>query len=250
MGDRPVALVTGGAKRVGRATSLTLARAGFDLVVTYRSSEDEARSLAQEADAVGAACEFVRLSLGDLDDVEQTGAGLARRLDRLDAIVHNASSYSPSPIDEVTPGEALAHYTVNALAPLLLTKATHGLLRESPRPGGGAVVAMCDIHSMGRPRSGFSAYSMSKAALIEMVRTLARELAPDVRVNGIAPGVVAWPEQGHESDDESQRAYLERVPLARAGTPGDASEAVRWLIMDARYCTGQIIRIDGGRFLA
>jgi pteridine reductase len=108
---------------------------------------------------------------------------------------------------------------------------------------------MADIHAMGLPRSGFSAYAMSKAALVELIRSLARELAPRVRVNGVAPGVVAWPEEGYEADEEAQRAYLKRVALERAGTPEDAAAAVAWLALDATYVTGQVIRLDGGRSL-
>jgi pteridine reductase len=109
---------------------------------------------------------------------------------------------------------------------------------------------MCDIHAMGRPRKGFAPYSMSKAALAEMVRSLARELAPEVRVTGVAPGVVAWPEEGFESDPAAQAAYLRRVPLGRSGTPQEAAEAVRWLAMDATYVTGLVLPLDGGRRLA
>jgi pteridine reductase len=109
---------------------------------------------------------------------------------------------------------------------------------------------MVDMHALGRPRMGMSAYAMSKAALVEMVRSLARELAPAVRVNGVAPGVVAWPESGYEADRAMQQRYLERVPMKRAGTPEDAAGAVRWLALEAPYVTGEIIRVDGGRWLA
>ena len=248
--DRPVAMVTGGARRVGRVTALTLARSGFDLIVTYKSSERDAESLAAEIGSLGGTCETVRLALDDPSGVERSGETLASRLERLDALVHNASVYGPTPLDELTVESARRHHDVNALAPLMLTKALRPLLDGSPRPGGGSVVAMLDIHAMGRPRSGFSAYTMSKSALHEMVRSLARELAPAIRVNGVAPGVVAWPETGYESDRGSQAQYLTRVPLGRSGTPEDAAEAVRWLVMDATYCTGQIIRVDGGRSLA
>jgi pteridine reductase len=123
------------------------------------------------------------------------------------------------------------------------------LFERSLLPGGAAVVAMCDIHAMGRPRRDFAAYSMSKAALEEMVRSLARDLAPSVRVNGVAPGVVAWPDSGIESESAEQSRYLRRVPLARAGEPEDAAKAVVWLALDATYITGDIIRVDGGRWL-
>jgi pteridine reductase len=136
---------------------------------------------------------------------------------------------------------------VNAVAPLLLTRGVVALLRESPLAGGGSVVCLCDIHAMGHPRKGFSAYAMSKAALAEMVRGLALELAPRVRVNGIAPGVVAFPESGYESDAAMQERYLKRVPLGRSGTPEDAAGAVTWLALEAAYVTGEIVRVDGGR---
>lgn len=247
MADRPLALVTGGAKRVGAATARALAGAGCDLIVTYRGSAKEAEDLAYSLDA---GVRLVKLDLGDLDQVERIGAELAGSIKRLDVLVHNASNYFPTPLAETDPARAQNLYNVNALGPLLLTKHLAHALAASDRPGGGSIVCMADIHSMGRPRSGFAAYSMAKAALVEMVHSLARELAPAVRVNGVAPGVVKWPDEGYESDSEAQQAYLGRVPLKRSGTPEDAAEAVRWLALDAAYTTGQIVRVDGGRYLA
>jgi pteridine reductase len=174
---------------------------------------------------------------------------LAWDLPRCDVLVHNASVYGPTPLEMMSAETAQLFWKVNTLAPLLLTKLLAGRLAESTLPGGGAVVAMADIHAAGRPRRGFAAYSMSKAALVEMVQTLARELAPKVRVNAVAPGVVAWPEDGKESEADKQ-AYLKRVPLERAGTPEEAAEAVRWLALEAHYTTGQVVRVDGGRFLS
>lgn len=253
-GDRPVAFVTGGAKRVGRAICSALGRAGCDVVFTFRGSADEAATLTRELKGVGAGAEAMALELGDLSEVERFGARLAREARRLDVLVHNASVYSATPIsgagaNAIGPEEFLTPMRINAAAPLLLTTALAGRLAESPQPGGGAVVAMCDIHAMGRPRPGFAAYAMSKAALVEMVYSLARELAPRVRVNGVAPGVVAFAEQGQDADPEMRRKYLSRVPLERSGTPEDAAEAVRWLALEARYTTGQVIRVDGGRWL-
>ncbi|HBS29901.1 MAG TPA: pteridine reductase, partial [Phycisphaerales bacterium] len=189
------------------------------------------------------------LDLDDPDAVDAYARAGARDWPRLDILVHNASSYAPSPPDGPTAPDALGHYRVNALSPLLLSTALAPLLRASALPGGGAIVAMCDIHALGRPRPGFVAYEMSKAALGAMVSALARELAPRVRVNAVAPGVVAFPDSGADSDPAMQARYLSRVPLARAGTPEDAAEAVRWLALDARYTTGQIIRVDGGRWV-
>lgn len=248
--DRPVALVTGGARRVGLATAEALARRGFHVVVTFRTSRDEALGAVARFASLGGSGAAERLDLDDLDAVEAVGRGLARSLTRLDVLVHNASVYAPSPLDQTDAATLLRNYRANAAAPLLLTKHLAPLLARSPRPGGGAVVAMGDMHVLGRPRKDFAAYAMSKAALVEMVRSLARDLAPRVRVNAVAPGVVAFPETGYESDAAMQEAYVRRVPLQRSGTPEDAAEAVRWLAMDAHYVTGEVLRLDGGRWLA
>ncbi len=248
-GARPVALVTGGARRVGRATCLALAKAGCDIVLTYHASREEAMTLAEELRAMGVAAVTHEVNLLDLNAAEMFATFLADSLPRLDVLVHNASIYSPTPLHDLSMQEALQQFSINALTPLVLTARLAPLLRESERPGGGAVVAMVDILAMGKPRRDFAAYSMSKAALVELVRSSARELAPHVRVNGVAPGVVAWPESGDESSPEAQERYLRRVPLGRAGTPEEAAEAVRWLALDATYVTGEIIRVDGGRWI-
>jgi pteridine reductase len=249
-GARPVAIVTGGVRRVGLAIARALAASGLDLVLTYRSSADDAKAAAEELAALGAAVRLERIDLDDMDATESLASRLAAELPRADVLVHNASIYGPTPLSSLASDDLLRHYRINAAAPLLLSKRLAPRLSASDLPAGGAIVAMCDMHSMGRPRRDFSAYSMSKAALIEMVRTLARDLAPRVRVNGVAPGVVAFPESGYESDEEMQRRYVARVPLGRAGTPGDAAGVVRWLALEAGYTTGEIVRVDGGRWLA
>lgn len=249
---RPRALVTGGARRVGAAICRELARAGCDIALTYRESADEARTLADELRSLGVSCEAHRLDLSDPAACARWAADRAPSWGRLDVLVHNASMYTPGPLGEITEADALAHYRVNVLSPLLLTQTLAPLLTNSAElPGASpAVIALCDMHAMGRPRRNFAAYALSKAALVEMVRVLTRELAPKVRVNGVAPGVVAFPESGLESDPEMQRRYLARVPLGRSGTPEDAAGAVRWLALEARYVTGEIVRVDGGRWLA
>ena len=249
-GARPIALITGAAKRVGRATALALAGAGLDVVVTYRSSDADARAAkAQIEGDHGVTVSLERLDLDDPQGAERWAGALAARLPRLDVLVHNASNYFPTALDETTAERASALYRVNALSPLLITKHLAPLLARSDRPGGGSIVCMGDIHAMGRPRSGFAAYAMAKAAVIEMTRSLAVELAPAVRVNALAPGVVKWPDEGYESDEASQQRYLSRVPLARPGEPADAAEVVRWLALDAHYITGIIVPVDGGRTL-
>jgi pteridine reductase len=247
---RPVVVITGGARRVGLAIANTMARAGCDLILTYNTSEAEAEQAAAVLRGFGVEVILEQADLSDTIEVERLGRRIASAARRVDVLSHNASVYEPTPLREVTAEIALRQYTVNALAPLLLTKNLFPLLSRSTLPGGGSVVAMADMHAMGRPRTDFSAYSMSKAALIEMIRCLARDMAPKVRVNGIAPGVVAFPESGHESTPELQAKYLSRVPLGRSGTPGDAAEVVRWLALEAHYITGEVVRVDGGRWLA
>jgi pteridine reductase len=247
---KPVAVITGAAKRVGLAIATVFAKAGFDLVVTYRSSREHAHESAAELRKLGANVRLEQLDLDRLGDVIERGLRLAKELRRVDVLVHNASVYTPTPLKDLVPEDVLTHLRINAAAPLLLSKHLAVRLAESPLPAGGAIVAMCDMHAMGRPRKDLSAYLMSKAALIEMVRSLARELAPKVRVNGVAPGVVAFPERGAEADAEMQKQYLSRVPMQRSGTPEDAAEVVRWLALDAKYTTGEIVRVDGGRWLA
>lgn len=250
MTGRPLALITGGTRRVGLAIGRTLAAAGCDLVITYREKADEAQAAAAELQRYGATVRPFRLDLDDVAAVDKAGERLADEMRRLDVLVHNASIYQQTPLSTMSVEQVMSHLRVNAASPLVLTRRLAPMLTASTLPGGGAVVAMCDMHVLGRPRKDFAAYSMSKAALVEMVRVLARELAPHVRVNGVAPGVVAFPESGYESTPQMQEAYLKRVPMERSGTPEDAAEAVRWLALDARYTTGEVVRVDGGRWLA
>lgn len=250
--ERPVALVTGGAKRVGAAIATELARRGLDLVITYNTSATEADALAASLEREhGVRVSTLRCDLADPDAAAEACRSAAQDAGRLDVLVHNASAYFQTPLDDNLDWATVGRlYAINAASPLLITAALAPMLTASTLEGGGAVVAMADIHALGRPRTRFSAYSMSKAALAELVRTLARELAPRARANAVAPGVVAWPEEGYESDEEAQEAYLKRVPLQRAGTPEDAARLVAALALDHTYVNGEVIRLDGGRWLA
>ena len=248
----PVALVTGGARRVGRASALALAEAGCDVFVTWHTSREEAEEVARAIEAIGRRAMLIQADLASGADLRRVIDTVSDAATHLDVLVHNASMYGSTPFASVDAEVAVAHYRVNALAPLLLTQGLAPLLRRAVLPAGGCVIAMLDIHATGgdsRPRRHLAAYALSKAALSELVRVLALELAPKVRVNGVAPGVVAFPETGPESEAEMQEAYLSRVPLGRAGTPHEAAGAVRWLAFEATYCTGQVIKLDGGREL-
>jgi len=238
-----VALVTGGARRVGRATCLALAEAGCDCLLTYRRSVDEAASLVDRIESMGRRAWAVEHDLEADDAAEALEAAVRERTSRLDVLVHNASIFERTGWGRVTGASWRRHMRINAESPVLATQSLSDMLRAD---GGGRVIHFVDIHVMGRPRRGYAAYNASKAALLEMTRTLALELAPEVTVNAIAPGVVAWAEGMSASERE---AYLEATPLERAGTPGDAAKAVVFLARGADYVTGQVIRIDGGRWL-
>ena len=165
------------------------------------------------------------------------------RFGRLDALVNNASGFFPTPVGEATPAQWDALFATNARAPLFLAQAAAPHLARN----GGAIVNLTDLYGE-RPLAGHSIYCMAKAALMMATRSLALELGPQVRVNAVSPGAILWPEDG--GDDAARQAMLQRTPLARTGTPEEVAEAVRWLLQDATYCTGQVIHLDGGRRLA
>ncbi len=249
--SKPLALITGATRRIGFAIAHALASAGFDLILTYRSSTADANSAAAELHKLGSAVRLERLDLAQPDRVSDLIIRLTDELDRLDVLVHNASSYEPThdttPLDLSSHTQQLMH--INAIAPLMLSLGLAPLIKKSILPSLGSIVALSDIHALGHPRLNHASYAMSKAALTEMVRSLSRDLAPDIRANAIAPGVVAWPTQGTDADPDMQKRYIQRIPLNRPGTPEDAAQVVRWLAMDAAYITGQIITLDGGRSL-
>src|SRR6185312_8830037 len=162
---------------------------------------------------------------------------------RLDALVNNASAFFPTPLGAATPSQWNELFASNAQAPFFLSQAALPALREAR----GGIVNLIDIYAE-RPLADHALYCMAKAALAAMTRSLALDLAPEVRVNGVAPGAVLWPSDGKPYAD--QQAMLARTPLQRAGTPEDVADTVRWLLCDAPFVTGQIIRVDGGRTLS
>jgi pteridine reductase len=240
---RPVALVTGAARRVGATIARTLHAAGYDLALHCRRSR-------AELDALIAALEAARprstLALqADLADVARLPAlveAALARFGRLDALVNNASAFHPTPLGTITAAQWDELFAANARAPLFLAQAAAGALAARR----GAIVNLVDIYAE-RPLPHYSVYSMAKAALAMATQALAQELAPAVRVNGVAPGAVLWPEGKAEAE---RQALIERTPLARSGSPEDVAGAVLWLLRDAPFVTGQILRVDGGRSLA
>ena len=242
--DRPVALITGAGRRVGAVLARTLHAAGYDLVLHYRRSRDEAAALAAELQRARAGSAL--LLPAELADPHAPAALVDAALahfGRLDALVNNASAFFPTPVGSATIEQWNELFASNAQAPFFLAQAATPALRAAQ----GAIVNLVDIYAE-RALADHPLYCMAKAALAAMTRALALDLAPDVRVNGVAPGAVLWPSDGKPYDD--QQAMLARTPLQRAGSPEDVAGAVLWLLRDAPYVTGQILRVDGGRTLA
>ena len=241
--SRPAALVTGSARRIGAAIARRLHAAGFDLALHYRDSAGEAQALAAELEsACAGSVVLLQADLAQFDRLPELVAKAVGRFGRLDALVNNASAFYPTPFGATTPAQWDELFAINARAPFFLAQAAAPHLASA----NGAIVNIADIYAE-RPLRGHAVYAMGKAALLQMTRALALELAPQVRVNAVSPGAILWPENG--KDPEAQSALLARTPLGRIGTPGEIAEAVRWLLQDARYCTGQVLRVDGGRML-
>jgi pteridine reductase len=235
---QPTALITGGAKRVGRAIAERLAQAGFAVAFTFNSSESDANDLANRIDGMA-----IKADLTDPPSaVNQIADTFYGSFQRLDLLVNNASLYEPATLDQTTLDLSRRLMAIHYESPLLLCREFAPMLRASR----GHVINMVD-GMIERPMPNYMAYSASKAALWNLTLSLARELAPEVTVNGIAPGVVEWPPDYPISEQEK---YLKRVPLARAGTPSDVAETVQFLATGGSYITGQIIRLDGGRSIA
>lgn len=242
--ERPIVLVTGGARRVGAVIARTLHAAGYDLALHCRHSVAEAEALAAELEQLRADSTLVLQA--DLADPEAPAAlidTLLAQTGRLDALVNNASAFFPTPVGSATLTQWDDLFASNARAPFFLAQAATPALRAAR----GAIVNLVDIYAE-RPLADHPLYCMAKAALAAMTRSLALDLAPEVRVNGVAPGAVLWPNNGMAYTD--QQALLARTPLERAGSPEDVAGAVRWLLRDAPFVTGQIIAVDGGRTLS
>ena len=238
-------LVTGGARRVGAAICRRLHRAGANVVIHYRTSRSDASRLQRrlEAERPGSvAC--ICADLLDFDALDTVVASAIARFGRLDALVNNASSFYPTPLADIRLQEWNDLVGTNLQAPLFLVRAACTELTRRR----GAVVNIADVHAE-RPLAGHLVYSVAKAGLVALTRALALELAPHVRVNAVAPGAIAWPEQGALAAPKLQRDILRRTPLGRIGSPEDIAAAVHYLVAEAPFVTGHVLAVDGGRSL-
>lgn len=244
MTKTPVALVTGAARRVGAAIALGLHEAGFCVALHCYQSVNEAEILCQQFNHLHSASAAVFQSDlgGTPDSLAELVETVVRQWGRLDLLVNNASRFYPCALSEGTKASWQDMMAVNVEAPWFLSKAAAPFLGKQQ----GSIVNICDIHGE-QPLSGYGIYCMSKAALVMQTRVLAKELAPVVRVNGVSPGAMLWPEGVNALDVSTQEEILARVPLKRHGEPADIAHAVCFLACHAPWMTGQVIRVDGGR---
>ncbi len=238
------ALVTGAARRVGAQIARALHAAGANVMIHCHRSLAQAQALAAELNAVRD--DSAAVLSADLCDSAEPARIVAQTCDRfggLDLLVNNASSFYPTPLGSITLAQWHDLLGTNLQAPLFLTQAAASPLKARH----GAVINIVDIHGL-RPLRDHVVYSSAKAALVMLTRALARELAPEVRVNAIAPGAVLWPEAGIEAS--RQQRIVEQTPLRRPGSPDDIARTVLFFATDAPYVTGQILAVDGGRSIA
>lgn len=235
-----VALVTGGAVRIGRAISAALAQDGYRLIIHYNASAGPAEELVDEVRSAGGEVVAIRADLADAGEVRRLAAEAVAAFGGIDVLVNNASVFPPERLEETD--EALWDHTiaVNLKAPFFLIRHLAATLRERR----GVVINLADLAGM-QPWAAYAAHAVSKAGIIHLTRVAARSLAPEVRVNGIAPGTVLPPES---MSDEEVRLLAERAPLKRNGSPEDVVRALRYLLQ-ADFVTGETLVVDGGRML-
>lgn len=238
-----VVLVTGGAKRVGAAICRRLHVAGAQLAVHYRNSIQEALALQDELNRLRAdSTAIFQADLLDLKALPQLVAEIIGKFGHLDALVNNASSFYATPLANINEQQWHDLLGTNLKAPLFLAQAAADELRRRH----GAIVNIADIHAE-RPMRDHLLYSVAKAGLAALTRALAQEMAPQVRVNAISPGVIMWPEGAAWQEEEQRRKIVAHTLLKREGEPDDIARTVQFLLSDAPYITGQIIAVDGGR---
>jgi len=238
----PVALITGAAKRIGAAMATRLHSEGFRVIIHYGHSKDDAHTLAQKLNDIrpeSATC--LQANLCDSEDVEALSEIAVNVWGQLDVLVNNASSFYPTPIGSISEEDWLSLVGSNVKGPLFLSQALAPALKKAK----GCIVNMVDMH-IDRPLPKHSVYLLAKSGLASLTQSLAIDLAPDIRVNGIGPGAILWPER--EMEDDEKDKLLSSIPLGELGKPEDIAKTLSFLI-SASYVTGQIIFVDGGRSL-
>jgi len=239
----PVALVTGSARRIGACIVETLHARGCRVLIHYRASAIDAEALAERLNGLRPdSASLLSADLVDADGPATLAEAVAAETTRLDLLVNNASAFYPTVVGETSNRDWEVLMGSNLRGPYFLIQSMLPLLRRSHA----SIVNIVDVHSE-RPMRGHAVYCMAKAGLAMMTRALARELGPEIRVNGVSPGAILWPE--NEPDAALQEVILGRTALRRLGAPEDIADAVAFLGLDAPYVTGQVLAVDGGRSL-
>ena len=240
-----VAVITGAALRIGRSLAMHLHASGYDIALHYRSSKSAAEELADDLCAQRAgSCTLFCADLSDPERVSELCRQILAVYPRVDLLVNNASGFAATPLRTTTPTQFDAMVDSNLKAPYFMVQ---GLL-EGLLAGQGSIVNIVDVHAE-RPLPDFNVYGAAKAGLAALTRSLAVELGPDIRVNGVAPGAILWPEGDDAYDEETRQRTIANTPLRRLGDPMDIARAVAFLADDAPFVTGQVIAVDGGRNL-
>ena len=233
--------LTGGAKRIGKTTCKHFHDEGFNIIFHYNTSDKEANEIKESLNSIRKdSCFVVQADFNDKSSIERLAEGVAEITDELAVLINNASSFYPTPIEQASQNEWDDLMATNATTPLFLTQALLPFLKKAK----GCVINISDTLAPSGIKN-FSLYSGAKSALEGITKSLAKELAPDIRVNAISPGAILWPED-EDLTEEQQKERLSKVPLGRIGSPEDIS-SVAVFLTDAKYITGQVIKVDGGR---
>lgn len=242
----PVVLITGGARRIGAATARRLHTKGWRVLVHYRSSSAEAKQLVAELNTLRAESALtLEADLTQPNELEALAHSASHHWGRLDALINNASTFYPTPIGSATEQQWDDLMGSNLKAPFFLAQHLACALKKTS----GAIINIADIHA-DRPLKQHTLYCLAKAGNVMLTKSLARELAPDVRVNGVAPGAILWPEDNAKLDAAAKAAIVDKIALKHAGEADDIARTIDFLLTDAPYITGQILTVDGGRTLS
>lgn len=236
-------LITGGAKRVGAEIARYLHQNNHNIIIHYNNSYQEALKLSQELNFIRE--NSVKIIQGDLLDTVRLSEIMQKAIDcfgKIDALINNASSFFATPIGSITENHWHDLIGSNLKAPLFLSQLASPFLKESK----GCIINIVDIHA-DRPMHKYVVYSIAKAGLVGLTKSLAIELAPEIRVNGVAPGAILWPNENQHFNHQEKDKIIDHSLLKREGQPLDIAKTICFLINDAPYITGQIIAVDGGR---
>jgi len=243
--NSPVVLITGAARRIGAEVSRTFHHNGFNVALHYNSSASEANSLAQELNAIREnSAKTFQAQLSDISAIKNMANHVLDWHGKLNVLINNASSFYPTPLEQANEEQWDGLIGSNLKGPYFLCQAVAPQLRDNA----GSIVSIADIYAR-NPLKGYSIYCIAKAGNAMLTKSLAKELAPEVRVNGIAPGVILWPNTEEQMSNETKQQIIDKVPLKRSGNPEDIAHTAFFLATSARYMTGQIIAVDGGSSL-